>query len=260
MLILRATGDLLRVQATTTGSSIKCHVSAIEADNGTPPIIQDIVRTNTAFITDTTLTTILDCTTANRRRNVKHVNIFNDHATVATIVTVTHTDGTTIEVLAKANLLVGESLVFTQGGLWIHYDSNGAPYPSVGNAASQAEMEAGTATDRYVTPQGVNWHPGTSKFWVVFTGNSTTITASWNMTSITDGSTQATVTIATDFSGSAWCLQATAIGSAVSVAACRLSSAITMAAGSIIVFCVDGAATTALQDPTTWCVSGFGDQ
>src|SRR3954467_14121027 len=143
MLILRATGDLLRVQATTTGSSIKCHVSAMEADNAAPPVVQDIVRTNTAFITDTTLTTILDCTTANRRRNVKHVNIFNDHATVATVVTVTHTDATTIEVLAKANLLVRESLVLNQAGTWIHYDSNGAPYPSVGNAASQAEMEAG---------------------------------------------------------------------------------------------------------------------
>lgn len=209
MLILRATADAIKVQATTTGSALDCHVSAIECDNATPPVIQDVVRTNTASIVDTTLTTILDCTTANRRRNVKHIEIFNTHATVATIVEVTHTDGTTIETLAKVNLLVGECLVFTQGGLWLHYDTNGALYPSVGNKASQAEMEAATADDKYVTPLSFNWHPGACKCWGKAVGAGTSITVSFNTTSITDtGTGRLGVNIGTDFSSANYSIQA----------------------------------------------------
>jgi hypothetical protein len=260
LIILRATGDLLKVQATTTGSDIEVHVSAMEADNATPPVIQDIVRTNTAHITDTTNTTVLDCTTANRRRNVKHINIFNAHASVGTVVTVTHTDGTTIEVLAKANLLIGESLVFTEGGFWVHYDSNGAPYPSVGNAASQAEMEAGTATDRFVTPQGVNWHPGACKFWCNVTGGgSPALQASWNVTSIADTNTgRMTVTIATDFSSANWCCSITTFTTTTTgdegIPNIDSKAAGTIEAGNRIV-------TPAFGDPNIgYDVCGFGDQ
>jgi hypothetical protein len=236
-------------------------VSAMDASDAAPPVIQALPNLGPlASITTATTTTVVAAPGSALVRNVKQISFYNNHASTSTTLKIQVNDGTNVVVLANVTLLAGEWLLYTEGGLWLHYDSNGGVYPSTGNKASQAEMEAGTANDKFVTPLSLNWHPGAAKFWVVFTGNSTTITASWNMTSITDGTTTATVTIATDFSGSAWCVQATALGTAATVAAARLAWAYTMAAGSILVACCDGAATTTIQDPTTWCVAGFGDQ
>lgn len=205
-------------------------------------------------------------------RNVKGITIKNKHAATSNTVTPQiDVSGTLYELAPDCILLFGESLVWDADGKWFHYDANGGVYGQALPVASdtlagaievavQSEMESATSTTQAVTPGRAHFHPGSMKFWVIFTGNSTTITASYNMTSITDGTTQATVTIATDFSSAAWCVQATAVAAAATAAGARLASCLTMAAGSIIVFCVDGAATTALADPTSWCVSGLGDQ
>ena len=54
--------------------------------------------------------------------------------------------------------------------------------------ADQTEMEAATATDRAVTPQGVRWHPGVAKAWALITVTAGTpaLTAGYNVGSITD--------------------------------------------------------------------------
>jgi len=267
MLILRATADLLRV-VTASAADIEVHVSAMEADNATPPVIQDIVRVNTASITTATTTTILDCTTANRRRNVKHANLYNNHASQACQVDVEHTDGTTVEVLASVNLLAGESLVFTQGGVWIHYDSNGGVYPSVGNAASQAEMEAGTATDKYVTPQGVNWHPGVLKCWGKAAGAGTTLHANWNIASIADtGTGRLGWTIGTDFSSTHWAATSAIqrVSTSLAVASVDLGGGMfrnaSQTAAVIESENFDETATTNVaQDPEFYHLQGAGDQ
>lgn len=102
----------------------------MECDNAAPPVIQDVVRVNTASITTATTTTILDCTTSNRRRNVKHVNIRNTHASQAQNLTVLHTDTTNSEDLYKCNLLAGETLVLNESGTWLHYDVDGCLKPA----------------------------------------------------------------------------------------------------------------------------------
>ena len=183
----------------------------------------------------------------------------------STDITVQRTDGTSTDVVIKVTLLAGESLIYTGGGTWIHYDANGGMYPSVGNAATQAEMEAGTATNKYVTPQGVNWHPGACKAWVVagVTGN---ILASWNITSLTDTGTGVMgITIATDFSSVNYCVQVSVEATATTWAVantreCHIRNA-TLAVGTVSVDCVDNTATTSLvKDPATWHVAMFGDQ
>ena len=264
MLILHATTDIIRV-VTDSAADVEPAVSVMETDNATPPVIQDIPNLGTlASITTATTTTIADCTTANRRRNIKHISLYNHHASQATTCRVEFSDGTLVSVLMNVSLLAGELLLF-DGARWIHYDSNGGIYPSVGNRASQAEMEAGTATDKYVTPQGVNWHPGAAKFWVKagVTGN---VLASWNVTSLTDtGTGVLTITIGTDFSTVDYCclvaVEATATTWAVAnTRECHIRSA-TIATGSIAVDCVDNTATTSLvKDPTTWHVAAWGDQ
>ena len=265
MLILRATADILRV-VTGSAADVRVHVSSMEADNATPPVIQDIVRVNTASITTATTTTILDCTTANRRRNVKHANLYNNHATTSTTVRVEHTDGTNVEVLANVNLLAGESLVFTQGGVWLHYDANGAVYPSVGNAATQAEQETGTATDRYVSPGRQQFHPSAAKAWGMANGAGTSLIVNYNVAGIVDtGAGLLTFTIGTDFSSANWACVAqvertTTTLTVTNLKFCNIRNA-GQAAGSVLIECYDGTATTATQeDPQNYHFVGFGDQ
>lgn len=254
MLLLTSTSDLLRI---ITGSAADVEVHASYVDNAAGTITPG--RTNTPSITTATTTTVVGSPGASVQRNVKLLNVHNNHASVSTTVGIEHTDGTTVEMLWNGTLAASEIVIFDAVGNWTTYDSVGLVKASAYPIATQADMEAASGLVTFVAPGLQHFHPSAAKFWVTFTGNSTTITASYNMTSITDGTSEATVTIATDFSSSAWNIHATAIGTATSAAAVRLACARAMAAGSVIVFCVDGAATTALQDPTTWCVTGFGD-
>jgi hypothetical protein len=255
MLLLTSASDLVRV-TTSASSDIEVHASWVDNLGGviTPG------RTNTASITGTGDTTVVAAPAGSTQRNVKHLNIRNNHASTTCDVDVFHTDGTNAEELIRATLLAGETLTFDETGRWTHYDVNGGVYPATGQFATQAEMESGAATDKVVSPGRQHFHPSSAKFWVVFTGNTTTMLASYNMTSITDGTTEATVTIATDFATANWCCVATGEGTTSSaVANSRLATCRSIAVGTIIVFCIDGQATPVIQDPTRWHVCGFGD-
>lgn len=67
--------------------------------------------------------------------------------------------------------------------------------------ATQANMETATSTDLYVTPGRVQNHPGVAKAWVVITAGGTTVTASYNVTSVArTGAGDYTITFTTAFS------------------------------------------------------------
>lgn len=265
MLIGSTTSDKLQL-VTSAAADIEARLSAIVIDTSSPPVVQ-----GGSFVADplpsitTATTTDLIVGTASRIKRVMEATFRNNHASTACDVTVQHTDGTDTVTIIKATLLAGESLCYTDNGTWLHYDTNGAIYPSVGNAATQAEMEAGTATNKYVTPQGVNWHPGVSKFWVKagVTGN---VLASWNVTSLTDNGTgDITVTIATDFSSVDYCAQVSVEMTATTYAVANTREPHIrfggQAAGTLRCDCTDNTATTSLiKDPTFWHISGLGDQ
>jgi hypothetical protein len=124
MLLLTGTSDIIRVVTGTTGSSIQVHASWVDNNAGT--ITPG--RTNTAAITTNTTTTVVGSPAASTQRNVKHLNITNAHATVATQVTVQHFDGTTSEDLMSVTLLPGENLVLDAEGSWTHHDAQGGEY------------------------------------------------------------------------------------------------------------------------------------
>jgi hypothetical protein len=251
MLNLKTTDSLELI--TSAATTVDCVVSWVDD-------VADVFTPDTTVTAPTTATTTPICAAPSTGvRNVKNISIRNTHASTTNDVTVQVDRSATNYTIIKASLLAGEALIM-RDGVWFHYDANGGVYGQALPIASQSDMEAATSVVTIVTPGRQHFHPSAAKFWVIFTGNSTTITASYNMTSITDGTTQATVTIATDFSGSAWCIQATAVAAAATAAGARLASCLTMAAGSIIVFCTDASATPALADPTSWCVAGFGDQ
>lgn len=255
MLILDGASDVIRIVTGSTGD-IEAHASWIDNNAGavTPG------RTNTASITTATTTTVIAAPGASKQRNARHLNILNNHATTSNAIRVEHFDGTTAEVLWKGTLLAGESVVLDQGGRWTLYDANGNVKAATYPAASQAEMEAMSNNLVAATPANLKWHPGVAKFFVKFTGNSTTILASHNVTSITDGTTQATVTLSTAFSSANWCVQATCECSAATAAAWRGAATFTQTASTVIVFAVDATATQVLADPTSWHVEGHGDQ
>jgi hypothetical protein len=76
------------------------------------------------------------------------------------------------------------------------------------DAATQAEQETGTATDKYVTPGRQQYHPSSPKQWVNFRGSSTLLVRkSYNTTSVSDNGTgDYTVNIDTDFSDDFYCM------------------------------------------------------
>jgi hypothetical protein len=266
MLLGAGTANKVQVVVGTTGADIEISASVVLVSNASPPVVDG---TNTTSIVRPSVTTnVTDDSvtgTASKITRVMEMQIRNNHASTTTDITVQRTDGTSTTTCYKATLLAGESITYNGASTWLHYDTNGAIYPSVGNAATQAEMEAGTATSKYVTPQGMNWHPGVAKAWVKagVTGNNL---ASWNITSLTDtGTGVLTITIATDFSTVDYSAQVSVEATATTWAVantreCHIRSA-TIAVGSIAVDCVDNTATTSLvKDPTTWHVTMFGDQ
>lgn len=126
-------------------------------------------------------------------------------------------------------------------------------------AATQANQETATSTAVYVSPGRQQYHPSAAKFWadISQSGATATLSASYNVTSITDGGLQVTITIAIDFSSANWCcipgFEGFSAGEAMSV------YATSKAAGSVIIAGLDEAAAAA--DPLTGVnVAGYGDQ
>lgn len=127
MLLLTSTSDLIEL-VTGSSASVECHASWVDNASGT--ITPG--RTNTVGIATATTTTVVGSPGASTQRNVKSINITNTHATVATTVTVIHTDGTNAVDMMGVTLLAGENLIRTDDGEWRHHDSQGAEYNYAG--------------------------------------------------------------------------------------------------------------------------------
>lgn len=123
MLLLTGTSDLVTVTTSAIGT-IAVHTSWVDNNAGT--ITPG--RTNTPIISTATTTTVVASPTASVQRNVKKININNTHASVANLVTVNHTDGTTVIPLWDATLAAGESAEMSEDGNWTYYDNTGKPY------------------------------------------------------------------------------------------------------------------------------------
>ena len=162
MLNLTSTSDIVRV-VTSAAAQIEVHASYVDW-NGTAVTPG---RTNTPLITTATTTTVVASPGASTQRNVKHLNITNDHASASCIVTVEHFDGTTAIELIAFTLLAGENMTFGEDGVWRHIDANGAEYPPAGRGAYNGRSipfaKFSTASDAigywYCTSKDT-WFPG----------------------------------------------------------------------------------------------------
>ena len=146
MLILASTSDIVRV-VTAQAAQIEVHASYVDW-NGTAVTPG---RTNTPHITTATTTTVVAAPGSGVQRNVKHLNVTNDHASASCTVTVEHFDGTTAIELMSFTLLPGENMIFGEEGRWAHRDANGAEYPPAGKGAYDGYtvpfMKSSTAAD-----------------------------------------------------------------------------------------------------------------
>ena len=167
MIILASTADLVRV-VTSHAALVEVHASYVDL-NGTTVTPG---RLNTLISTATTTTVVASPASATVR-NIKHLNITNDHASQSCIVTVEHTDGTTAIELMAFTLLPGENMILNEEGRWAHRDAQGAEYPPAGLGAYSGYpvpfMKSGTAADTvgywYCTSKDAGfpgaWTPGT---------------------------------------------------------------------------------------------------
>lgn len=133
--------------------------------------------------------------------------------------------------------------------------------------AVQSEMEAGSSTTLAVTPGRQHFHESACKFWVYWTGGSTTILLDYNVDSIANtGTGDADITITTDFSSANWAgLVCTNDATTTGWDAATIQSAgfNARAAGTAGVLCGtmdDGnTAVGQLTNPQQWQAAGFGD-
>jgi hypothetical protein len=243
--------------------------SVVVVSSASPPVFDG---TNTGPFILASLTTAAGATAdivagiASTKTRITECSVRNKDSSNSVTVTPRRTDGSQTTDGITVTLLPGEAYVYN-GSIWMHMDSNGGLYPSVGNSATQAEMEAGTATNKYVTPQGVNWHPGACKAWAkhAFSGAVPQMSATWNVTSVTDsGPSRATPVIATDFSSANY-----AVTVSVEVASTTYS-ATTMCLIPVVRFGTQAAGTFTIDvveidigqatDPAAVHWMAFGDQ
>lgn len=170
MINLASIADLIQV-TTSAAAQVEVHASWVDLNTSSGAITPD--RKNTPAIVTATTTTVVPSPAASTVRNLKHLNITNDHASASCTVTVEHTDGTTVIELMSFTLLPGENMIFNEEGRWAHRDAQGAEYPPSGlgsyNGRSVGFMKSGTASDAigywYCTSKDAGfpgaWAPGT---------------------------------------------------------------------------------------------------
>jgi hypothetical protein len=273
MLLLRATTDLLQVD-TGSAASIEVVRAALIADNAAPPAIKAIPDLGPMdAITQATTTTVVDTSagTSGDHWNVKDLSFYNGHASQSTTLKVKIADNslspTRFVTLWNGTLLAGETLKLDETGMWTLYDSNGNVKAAAFPAATQADMEAGTSNSVSVTPQNINWHPGVAKAWAkhAVSGGVPQMSASWNVTSVTDSAVcRAAPVIATDFSSANYVVLYgfecnTTTYSATTTALIQTVRNATQAAGGFTMDLleIDIGQTT---DPASWHWVAFGDQ
>jgi hypothetical protein len=128
--------------------------------------------------------------------------------------------------------------------------------------ASQAEMEAASASNRAVTPRRVNHNPGVAKGWVYFDGSAGTPApiAGHNVNSITDSTTGSWVVVwGTDFSTANYCVNCSSEwDSGVAFYVSGINGDVGLSTGSAPV--VNAVVGGGLADARFIMVSAFGDQ
>ena len=126
MLLLTPT-DILRI-VTSAAANIQVVASFVDAPYPATPSSNMSPDRQLTTITTAATTTVVAAPAALTRRNIKYLNISNNHATVSCQVGVELFDTTNAFELRDVTLLPGESLALTDDGEWHHRDAQSAEY------------------------------------------------------------------------------------------------------------------------------------
>jgi hypothetical protein len=251
---------------TDAAADVECHASYADKSGASPPYLMSGNRTNTPSITTATTTTIVPSPGSGVERSLRHLSLFNNHGSTSVTVTIEHTDGTTAATLRKCILAPNEVLVFDGVGVWTHYAADGSPFLAVGPIATQAQMEAGTVTNKAVAPGLLHFHPGFAKAWGAARGDGTLMGLSYNVSSIGDTNTgRLQVNVATDFSSADYAIISNVERGTTSLSVGNVEQTgirnASPAAGGFEIESYDHTATNnAADDPQTYFWSCWGDQ
>lgn len=138
--------------------------------------------------------------------------------------------------------------------------TNGAGTITVASSiASQADMETGSSNTVVVSPGVQQYHPTSCKSWVRYTTvTTTTIAASYNVTSLTDNGTgDTTINFTVNFSSANYCALGTFQGTATTNVGDLLISQTVPTASALRMVSFQ---LTTNQDNAINCVACFGDQ
>ena len=173
MLLLTSTSDVIQV-ITSAAGQIDVHASYVDYNAANNPPVAP-ARTNTRINTATT-TTVVGSPAASTARNVKVLNVGNNHASVSNTVSVQHSDGTNVVVIEQVTLAPLERMSYIEGNGIRVFDIIGrekwptAPLAQgsgnladvVANAAEQA-MASLFVGQRVVAGTGVLWRGRATK-------------------------------------------------------------------------------------------------
>jgi hypothetical protein len=254
-MILELTTDTLEL---VSGTAADLDVTACWVDAASGTLAPSGAGMQSTAVTTATTATILAAPASGQRRTLSYLCVRNKDAADTTLVTIqTDRNATNVEQY-KISMAPGDTLEFMDGLGWFHLR------PST-QVASGADMEAGASLVTYVTPGRQHLHPSAVKCWGKAAGAGTSLTVSYNVTSITDtGTGRLGVTIATDFSSAHYSINAqvergvTTLGVA-DVEQCAIRN-VSPAVGTFEIESYDHTATTlAADDPASYFWSCEGD-
>ena len=125
-------------------------------------------------------------------------------------------------------------------------------------SATQAMQEAGTNISTFVTPGRQQYHPGSAKAWVLFNGTAGTITAQYNVSSVSGTTGSHEIGFTTPFSSANYVGIGTCVGGATNDCFVQQTRASNPTASSFAIQTIDRSGTlTALERVY---VAFYGDQ
>ena len=255
-MILETVNDILEV---VSGTAADLDVTACWIDAASATLIPSGGGTQTTAITTAVTTTVLAAPAASTRRTVVYFCIRNKDTVDATLVTVQLDRSATNVEQYRITMQPGDTLEFMDGLGWFHLK------PST-QIASQGDMEGAASLVTYVTPGRLHFHPAAAKCWGMAPGVGTSLTVSYNITSVSDtGTGRLGVTIATDFSSANYSIlsqlqrSVTAL-TATGVEGCKIRN-VSQTVGVFEIESYDHTAITFVaQDPAQYYWACFGDQ
>jgi hypothetical protein len=279
MMNLTTTTALLKAITTAANVDLQVHASWVDYDSPstfTPGVTQSLIVAGAP-----TTTTIVGSPTGTKVRNIKDVNMRNNHASTSCVVEIQLTDGTTFVSMFKVTLAAGEVLAMNAEGVWFVYDVNGGVKVGASAAsdtaagiialATQSDMETATSIITTVTPGRLKYHPGVAKAVMFTTGTATPVASTpptYNCTLTDTGVGQLTVNFTVAFSSAtAYCVVvnvepiSTTLTAIANVMRGYMRFGGMSGAGTCQVNCADWSATTnVIRDPISWHVVAYGDQ